>query len=63
MTISTVVLDGNGDAGAQNLVNAPELGFFSAVAAQTSVCFRAVRVITRGRIQARGVNAAVHEKE
>ena len=29
------------------------IGVFSAVAAQTSVCFRAVRAITRGRVQAR----------
>jgi hypothetical protein len=39
MTISTVVLDGNGDAGAQNLVNAAELAFFSLVAAKRACAF------------------------
>ena len=44
-------------------MNTPELAFFSAVAAQTSVCFRAVRAITRGRRPGTlGVDAPGHEK-
>ena len=35
------------------LVNTPEIGVLSAVAAQMTVCFRAVCAITRGRVQAR----------
>jgi hypothetical protein len=55
--------DGNGDAGAQCLVNMPELAFFSAVAAQTSVCFRAVCAITRSRRPGTlGVDVPGHEK-
>ena len=45
--------DGNGDADAQCLVNRPELTLLSALTAQMSVWFRAVRAITRGRLQAR----------
>ena len=55
--------DGNGDAGAQCRVNTPEFAFFSAVAAQTSVCFRAVCAITRSRRSGTlGVDAPDHEK-
>ena len=55
--------DGNGDAGAQCRVNTPEFAFFSAVAAQTSVCFRAVCAITRSRRSGTlGVDAPDHER-
>jgi len=49
--------NGNGDAGARSLPNLPKCASFFAAAARTTVRFRPVRAITRGRFLPRAALA------